>query len=145
MDAASQLELVEQLFFTDRRKAMETLSDFVESAQSKRRAEAMAELVKRVDHEHPGLAAYLALAGGALVEDGEEAEALGRALIAPLERALVAASRMLDHVAHLADAELDEDEDGDKEDHEHAHNGHDHHHGDDDEHHHAHEATLTVG
>src|SRR5689334_20217169 len=135
MDAASRLEVIEQLFFSDRPQAMEKLSDFVESARGKTRASAMAELVKRVDHEHPGLASYLALAGGAMVEDGEEASVLGRALIAPLERSLVAAARMIDHVAHLPDAEIEEEgeedeEEGDEDengDHDHAH-AHDHDH-----------------
>jgi hypothetical protein len=138
MDAASRLELIEQLFFTDRRQAMEKLSDFVDSAKGARRAPAMAALVGRVDHEHPGLAAYLALAGGAIVEDGEEASALGRALIAPLERSLVAAARMLDHVAELPDAEVEEEDEGGDHDHDHDHdhghdhdhNGHHHHHDD---------------
>ncbi|HEY5925600.1 MAG TPA: hypothetical protein VIV11_28135, partial [Kofleriaceae bacterium] len=116
MDAASRLEVIEQLFFTDRRQAMEKLSEFVEAAQGRSRTAAMSELVRRVDHEHPGLAAYLALAGGAIVEDGEEATALGRALIAPLERTLVAAARMLAHVAHLPDAKHDDDDEDDDED-----------------------------
>src|SRR5688500_17887721 len=109
MDAAARLEVIEQLFFSDRRAAMEKLSELVESAQGKQRAAAMKELVKRVDHEHPGLSAYLALAGGALVEDGEESGTLGRALVAPLVRSLTAAARMRDHVAHLPDAEVDDD------------------------------------
>src|SRR5688500_12802265 len=111
MDAAARLDIIEQLFVTDRRQAMEKLSELVEGALGKRRAEAMQELVRRVDHEHPGFSAYLALAGGALVEDGEESGTLGRALVAPLVRALVAAARMLDHVAHLPDVEWNDEDD----------------------------------
>ena len=137
MEAAERLDTIQQLFFSDRRKAMEMLSDFVETSTGKQRPPAMAALIDRVDNEHPGLAAYLALAGGALVEEGEESGALGRALVAPLVRTLTAAARMLDHVAHLPDAEVeeddeDEDDDGDADhdhDHDHAHADHDHSHG----------------
>jgi hypothetical protein len=153
MDAAARLEVIEQLFFTDRRQAMEKLSDLVEGAQGNHRAETMRELVKRVDHEHSGLAAYLALAGGALVEDGEEAGALGRALVAPLVRTLVAAGRMLDHVAHLPDAEVDDEEDEDEEDedddggdHHHANgNGHSHDHDHSHDHADADEEHIMIG
>jgi hypothetical protein len=152
MDAASSLEVIEQLFFSDRRQAMEKLSDFVESAEGKNAAAALREIVKRVDHEHPGLAAYLALAGGAIIEQGEDASALGRALVAPLERSLVAAGRMLDHVAHLPDAPTDEDED-DGHDHDHDHDDgdghdHDHDHGDGHDHdhdHHHEEEHVMIG
>jgi hypothetical protein len=163
MDAASRLEVIEQLWLTDRRQAMEKLQEYVEAAKGRSRAPAMAEVVKRVDQEHPGLAAYLALVGGALVEDGESPTALGRALVAPLERSLVAAGRMLGLVAHLPDADAgDEDEDSEDEEHEgdaehghahgqghshgHAHghghghsHGYDHAHGHDHDHDHAHD------
>src|SRR5688572_16214302 len=111
MNAAARLDEIEQLFFTDRRQAMDKLSEYVDAAQGEHQAAALRELVKRVDHEHPGLCAYLALAGGALVESGEPAGQLGRGLVAPLVRTLQAAARMLAHVAHLPDAEEDADED----------------------------------
>jgi hypothetical protein len=153
MDAEARLEVIEQLFFTDRRQAMEKLSDFVDGATGKHRAPAMAALVRRVDHDHAGLSAYLALAGGALVEDGEESAALGRALVVPLVRTLTAAARMLDHVAHLPDApasDENEDEHGDDHGHDHGHDGHGHDHehdhdGDDDHEHEGDEARAMIG
>ena len=57
-------------------------------------------------------AAHLALGGGALVEDGAPAEVLGRALVGPLERALVDAGRVIDAVDAMKEVEVEHDDDG---------------------------------
>lgn len=135
MDIKAELDAFQAQFFgPDRGQSLGRLGEIVNHASESvdARNAAMREIVARVDHEHVGLAAYLALAGGALVEQGEPPGPLGRALVAPLERALVNGARMHDHVAHLPDAdEEDEDEDEDDEEAEHDHNGHHHDHDED--------------
>ena len=131
--AAARLDEFEQKFFGgDREAAMGVLSQFLDDGINFGPGSALAEVVQRVDHRHAGFAAYLALAGGALVENGLPAGALGRALVPPLTRALVDARRMLDHVAPLPDAEDEDDEEEDGEEGAHEHDGHIHSHADGD-------------
>jgi hypothetical protein len=98
-DFAAVLDRVEQEFFAgDRRDALGRLSALTQDAAADpRRAEVLALFVERMDHEHPGFAAYLAVSGGALVETGEPAAALAAAILRPLTRALEHAGRMLAH------------------------------------------------
>src|SRR5690349_10757898 len=98
------LDAIEQEFFGgDRREAMGKLSALVQDAAAgPGRAELLAALVERIDHAHPGYGAYLALAGGALVESGEPARVLGAAIIRPLARALGHAARMPAYFEELA-------------------------------------------
>lgn len=65
-------------------------------------------VIAHVGDEHPQLGADIALFGGALVEAGAAAGPFGKALIAPIERALVDAARML-VLAQNMGAELSED------------------------------------
>lgn len=60
-------------------------------------------LAERLGHDHPGLAAQLALIGGALVETGANPGPLGPAMLAPLGRALVAAQRFVELAKDLPD------------------------------------------
>ncbi len=69
----------------------------------------MAELIARVEHPSPHLGACFALAGGALIERGAPAAALGRALVAPLTRTLVAAERCVRLALELEDDEAVEE------------------------------------
>ena len=62
--------------------------------------------------DNPNVAAHLALGGGALVENGAPAALLGRALVAPLRRALVDATRVLEAVDAMPEIEVDHDEGG---------------------------------
>jgi hypothetical protein len=98
-------DAIEQEFFGgDRREAMGHLSALVQAAapDAAARGALLAAIVERIDHEHPGYGAYLALAGGALVECGEPARALGAAIIRPLARALGHAARMPAYFEELA-------------------------------------------
>ena len=115
-------ELQAQFFGPERAASLGKLGEIVTRASGgtvAERGEAMRELVARVDHEHVGYAAYLALAAGALVEAGESAVALGRALAVPLKRALINAARMFEYIAPFPDADEEADEDEEEHDHEH--------------------------
>jgi hypothetical protein len=76
----------------------------------------VAALAERLDHEHPGLAAQLALLGGVLVERGVASGPLGAAMLLPLERALEAAQRLVAMVNERHVDPPDEDEPSDPED-----------------------------
>lgn len=123
-------------------QGMEILSDLLDAhhADPKARDQLLAWATARVGHDHPQIGAHIALAGGALIEAGASPTALGRALIAPVERALVDARRMLVHAAEhghrhgqgddLHDDELAPDDEADEaDDAEHDHDdAHDHDH-----------------
>ncbi|MBL0212528.1 MAG: hypothetical protein IPQ07_01440 [Myxococcales bacterium] len=72
-------------------------------------------MIGHVDDEHPQVGAHIALAGGALVEHGASPTELGRALVAPLERALVDAARMVAYAKQYGHEHAHEhaDDDGD--------------------------------
>src|SRR4051812_24488726 len=100
--------------------------------------EMMQWIISRVGDPHPQIGAHIALAGGALVEGGAGSRAIGRALMAPVEKALRDAERMFAYAkehghqhAHAdADDESDADSDAGSHDHSHGHDsqGHDHSH-----------------
>lgn len=135
-------------------QAMTILFDLIEAVErdAPGRDQLLAWVIGHVDDEHPQVGAHIALAGGALVEHGASPTALGRALIAPVERALVDAARMIgyakeyghahahDHAADDADVPTDDpdlpddDEVGD--------DGHGHAHEHDDAHAHAHAIEI---
>jgi hypothetical protein len=88
----------------DVKAARETLFAWVsQHADAPTRDEALAALIPRVDHDDSRVAAYLALAGGALVESGAPAREIGRAIVAPVVRACEAARRFATRVGELPD------------------------------------------
>jgi hypothetical protein len=115
MDVTQRFNEIERLFVDGSAKqAVDLLWNTLEVCeQHPLRAAALAEIVGRVDHDDPQLASYLALAGGAIVEQGEPARPLGEALVAPIVRALSSACRLLDHVSELDNDDLEEDSDED--------------------------------
>jgi hypothetical protein len=106
--------------FADRKVSdgMNILADLIGAVAGKpgERDQLLAWIIERVGHDHPQVGAHIALAGGALVESGASAAALGRAVVAPVERALRDADRLLDHVAMLPEEHA---HDEDAEEHEH--------------------------
>jgi hypothetical protein len=112
MKKAASLEEIERLFAKrDGEGAFAALGEFVQTAlrDPTDRDAAVSSLASRLDRAHVALAARLALAGGALVENGAPATALGRAIVAPLTRALVAARRLLDRATDIPE---EKDEEG---------------------------------
>ncbi len=120
----------------------------VASNDAAAREQLLAWILARVDDPHPQVGAHLALAGGALVENGTSPSAIGRAIVGPIERALGDAARMIgfakqyghahppepdapeeDATAEAADSDAP-DSHADH-DHDHDHDGHD---DDDDDH-----------
>ncbi|MBA3461527.1 MAG: hypothetical protein H0T46_16315 [Deltaproteobacteria bacterium] len=102
--------------FADRKvdEAMNTIGGLLERAEGNpaERDQLMAWIVERVGGEHPQVSAHIALAGGALVEGGASATAIGRAIVAPVVRALRDAARMIGYAkehghAHSHDADAD--------------------------------------
>src|SRR5262245_46183141 len=119
MDIGAELDEFEAAFFSgDRREALQRLSAFIDGCNqtAARRGDALDEIAARLGHEHVGFGSFLALAGGALVESGGPAGAVGRAIIAPLTRALENAQRMVPLVAALPDSEDDADEEEEEDD-----------------------------
>src|SRR5215467_11702053 len=98
MDIARDLDRIEQLFDAkDQEGAMAALSHMVEHAMHHGRDEALAAIASRLGHvKHLQTAAMIALAGGALVESGAPAGAIGRAIVAPVTRALIEGQRLID-------------------------------------------------
>src|SRR5581483_4472458 len=76
------------------------------------RNELYAEAVRRLVHEHPGVAAGFALCAGALVESGADPAPLAMALRAPLVRMLESAAPFLER-AHKLPAAPDGDDSDD--------------------------------
>ena len=102
------LDQLEHHYFTGQHANASTLfEEFVEEAPHYG-PHAILELVRRLNHPHHGFAVCLALAGGELMARGQPASLLGRALVAPLMRALVDARRLLEHVSHLPDTTEEE-------------------------------------
>ncbi len=88
----------------DVKLATQTLFAWVQQlAQSPARDEGLAAIVARIDHDDPRIGAYLALAGGALVESGAPAREIGRAIVAPVTHACEAARRFVARVGELPD------------------------------------------
>lgn len=167
----AQLQKAEA-YFADRKvnEAMEILGGLIEAAEGNApaRDQLLAWVIARVADDHPQIGAHIALMGGALVENGASPAALGRAIVAPVLRALTDAARMFELAkAHGHEhGEHDEDDghghgydDDDHDDHdeaghdahgeggghdhgEHEHAGHGHDHDDSG---HEHEHTLEVG
>lgn len=135
-------------FFAARQvdEGMTLLGGLIEAtaADAPARDRLLAWVIAHVDDDHPQVAAHIALAGGALVENGASPVALGRAIVAPVVRALTDAARMfalaqeLGH--HHAPDEHEDDLDDDDDEHD-DHDEHDHDHDDEHEHEHA----LEVG
>lgn len=86
-------------------RGMETLVSVVEPCLKhvEARDGLLAWVVARLGHPDPEFAAHVAVVGGALVESGASATLLGRALIAPVEKSLVDARRLLERALKLPD------------------------------------------
>jgi len=91
-----ELDRIEERFIAG--EAHDARRDLFELLEDANRAEqlytAIVTLLPRVRHLEAGAA--LAMAGGSLVEDGASAGPLGRAIIEPIVRSLVAGRRLLD-------------------------------------------------
>ena len=131
----AQLQKAEALF-ADRKvdEAMGILGELLQAAarDAPSRDQLLAWVVAHVDDEHPQVAAHIALAGGALVENGASPVGIGRAIVAPVLRALTDAARMFAHAREFghqhadADADADADSDAAAHDHDHDHDSHSH-------------------
>ncbi|HUJ58676.1 MAG TPA: hypothetical protein VLX92_09290 [Kofleriaceae bacterium] len=105
------LDKVEELFANGKPgEARAELAALIErvAASPRARDEAIADICPRIACQDPRVGAYLALAGGALVEHGAPAGELARAIAVPLRRALDDAHRLLALAGELADEEGDD-------------------------------------
>ncbi len=111
MDIALDLDRIEQLFDgNDQDAAMAALSQFFGRAREVAPDEALAAIASRLGRvKNLTTAAKLALAGGALAECGAPAGAIGRAIVAPVTRALIEGQRLIDACRdrHEEDGEID--------------------------------------
>jgi hypothetical protein len=111
MNLEQALSVANEFFrAADLQRGMATLAGLFDQCAS-REAERdllLAWVAARVGHPDPVFGAHIAVVGGALVEHGASAAVLGRAIIAPLEIALVNAGRLLERAATLADEPGDE-------------------------------------
>lgn len=134
----AQLQKAEVLF-ADRKvdEAMAILGELLQAAarDAPSRDQLLAWVLAHVDDEHPQVAAHVALAGGALVENGADPAGLGRAIVGPVLRALGDAARMhelakeLGHQhAHDEDEAHDEADSPESDDHDHSHDDSSHSH-----------------
>jgi len=112
-------------FFADRKvdEGMQVLAELLDATarDAPARDQLLAWVGERVGDEHPQVGAHIALMGGALVENGASPVGIGRAIVAPVLRALTDAARMFAHArehGHQHGAE-----EGDEE---HDHGGHSH-------------------
>ncbi len=116
------------------------------------REQLLAWIIAHVDDPHPQVGAHIALAGGALVENGASPSALGRAIVAPLERALGDAARMIGYAKQHGHAHAPEPEDDEPSENEEAAGDaveaapppHDHDHDDDDHDEHDHDHAVEI-
>ena len=138
------MKVLEQIdaLFADRKldQAMGRLFELIESGRDQETL--MDWLIQRAGQEHPQIGAHLALAGGALVEGGAPAGAIGRAIVAPVVRALTNAKRMFAYAKQYGHEHAHSDEESD--DHEHEHD-HDHEGEHDHDHDHDHDHALEIG
>lgn len=93
----AQLQKAEA-YFADRKvdEGMTILGELLQAAarDAPARDQLLAWVIAHVDDEHPQVAAHIALMGGALVENGASPVGIGRAIVAPVLRALTDAARM---------------------------------------------------
>lgn len=100
MDVLETLGRIEEQFEGgDPHGALGELGELVAEVASRSEAERamlLEELTARLDHEQPALGAHFALAAGALVEGGLDAQGLAEALIEPVTRAVTSARRFVE-------------------------------------------------
>jgi hypothetical protein len=109
MNVSTALDGIEAAFERNDPNAAQTLLAELIGAASVEpiavRTEVVVAIADRLERLHPQVAAHLALGAGALVESGVSAALLGRAIVDPLERVLEHATRFVERVHDLEDAD----------------------------------------